>query len=447
MLGSASLEVAIGIVFVYLLISLVCTSIMEVFASILNKRGKTLFQGVKNLLNDPMFTGLAQQLYSHGLVSSITEFASDPDKQNRLPSYMPSKILSSALVDILSSTGAAFHPCWNRLLNDRRQACNQAAAAAAANPGNAALATAAAAAMASFNEAQATFNKAAGVVQQLELATQTAGQADMGKKFEVLQTAAQQFAIALDDGRALAAQIPDPLESIEAGIRQRVTAGHTKDSLLLIVEKARRDTATFVGKVDFAERRIEAFQTNVDSWYSHAMDRITGWYKRWTQIVLIVISGFAVCGANVDTIMLVKVLVANDTLRTALTGAAARVVQAAPEPASDAAAAAASDAAAVKPTTGASGVDMTALRTIVINQSETLDLPIGWTLDKHQTTDFPKDALGWFLKVLGLILSVAAVSLGAPFWFDTLSKFVNIRGAGPPPGQQSKSGPRQNPTK
>jgi hypothetical protein len=30
-----------------------------------------------------------------------------------------------------------------------------------------------------------------------------------------------------------------------------------------------------------------------------------------------------------------------------------------------------------------------------------------------------------------------AVSLGAPFWFDTLSRFMNVRSAGKPPDQSS----------
>jgi hypothetical protein len=36
-----------------------------------------------------------------------------------------------------------------------------------------------------------------------------------------------------------------------------------------------------------------------------------------------------------------------------------------------------------------------------------------------------------FGHLLGWMLSIAAVSLGAPFWFDTLSRFVNLRGSGP----------------
>lgn len=54
------------------------------------------------------------------------------------------------------------------------------------------------------------------------------------------------------------------------------------------------------------------------------------------------------------------------------------------------------------------------------------------------TTTFPSDAVRFsvmtpliFSHFLGWLLSIAAVSLGAPFWFDTLSRFVNMRGAGP----------------
>jgi hypothetical protein len=54
------------------------------------------------------------------------------------------------------------------------------------------------------------------------------------------------------------------------------------------------------------------------------------------------------------------------------------------------------------------------------------------------TSEFPSDAVMSativpiaFGHLVGWVLSIAAVSLGAPFWFDTLSRFVNLRGAGP----------------
>jgi hypothetical protein len=39
----------------------------------------------------------------------------------------------------------------------------------------------------------------------------------------------------------------------------------------------------------------------------------------------------------------------------------------------------------------------------------------------------------WLTKVLGWFVTGLALSLGAPFWFDLLGKFMNIRGAGPKP--------------
>src|SRR5947207_982265 len=103
MIGSSILEVAIGVIFVYLVLSLMCTAINEAIATRLNQRGENLFEGIKNLLNDPAFTGLAHQLYNHGLVDGISQDAADEGKLNRRPSYMASTTFALALLDILGS--------------------------------------------------------------------------------------------------------------------------------------------------------------------------------------------------------------------------------------------------------------------------------------------------------------------------------------------------------
>jgi hypothetical protein len=43
----------------------------------------------------------------------------------------------------------------------------------------------------------------------------------------------------------------------------------------------------------------------------------------------------------------------------------------------------------------------------------------------------------WLVKILGWLITGRAVSLGAPFWFDLLNRFVDLRGAGrrPAPAQ------------
>ena len=86
MFGSSILEVVIGVIFIYLLLSLISSAINEFISSLVNKRGENLFEGIKNLLNDPNFTGLAQKLYHHGLVDGISQASKDPDKPNRRPS-------------------------------------------------------------------------------------------------------------------------------------------------------------------------------------------------------------------------------------------------------------------------------------------------------------------------------------------------------------------------
>ena len=119
MFGSSILEVAIGVTFVYLLLSLICTALNEAIASLLEKRGANLFEGIKNLLNDPTFTGLAQQLYNHGLIGGISQHASNPNEPTRRPSlHVTPKIFHwlcwiSSVYEELSARNTAIF--WQRL--------------------------------------------------------------------------------------------------------------------------------------------------------------------------------------------------------------------------------------------------------------------------------------------------------------------------------------------
>jgi hypothetical protein len=38
--------------------------------------------------------------------------------------------------------------------------------------------------------------------------------------------------------------------------------------------------------------------------------------------------------------------------------------------------------------------------------------------------------MGMLAKLVGLLMTGLALSLGAPFWFDVLTRFVNVRGSG-----------------
>src|SRR5690349_8362174 len=82
--GSNILEVGIGMVFVYLLLSLLCSALGELIESFLRYRYKDLKKGIGKLLQDP---ALAQRILDHPLIKPLGE----------KPSYIPARSFSLAL--------------------------------------------------------------------------------------------------------------------------------------------------------------------------------------------------------------------------------------------------------------------------------------------------------------------------------------------------------------
>jgi hypothetical protein len=160
---------------------------------------------------------------------------------------------------------------------------------------------------------------------------------------------------------------------------------------------------------DWVEKEREA----LGRWFDQCMERLSGSYKRAAQIVLLVVAAVVTLAVDADSALIARTLWSDRELRTAVVERAASFVAAgAPAPASPA------------------GLDQ-ALQQVngglraVTEELDALKLPVGWP------------ASGWLRpgesaarKVLGLVLTVLAVSLGAPFWFDTLGRLANLRSAG-----------------
>jgi hypothetical protein len=383
MFGSNTLEVAIGIVFVYLLLSLFCTAVNESIAATIQQRGKNLKAGLQNLLNDPDFTALAQQLYSHGLVCGVSKDATNPAKPNRLPSYLSPTSFSLALLDILGSREAASDA--NGIVSQRQAIVNQAQNDLNANPNDLVLNKALDTAQIALDEAK---TKAA--------------------LLTVESSAEQTIAI----GRSLAALHPDPMGNIRKAI-QSLPAGHTKESLLVLVDKTDREIALVPKEIAICEAQIEALRENLEQWFNDATDRFAGWYKRWTQLISFSVAALIVVIGNVDTIKLTDRLLRDNALRASVVTAATGAVQ--------------------HPETTKN----------VLDEANKLGIPVGWSLstnlERLKTGSFLHDPFGLMAKAFGLFISILAVSMGAPFWFDTLSKFMNIRSAGKPPKPNRKS--------
>src|SRR5947207_331925 len=102
MFGLPILDVGLGLILLYLVLALACTSLNEVLAALFNLRGKKLFLGIENLLlagsAEPPSTGHTRELapadiYAHPLIKSLY--------RRRWPSYIPSSRFAQALMDTL----------------------------------------------------------------------------------------------------------------------------------------------------------------------------------------------------------------------------------------------------------------------------------------------------------------------------------------------------------
>lgn len=108
MLGSEVLDVAIGLVLVYLLLSMFATALREAVEAVVKSRAVLLERGIREMLNDPLGSGYARWLYTHPLIFSLYrgEFVgvragTQRKSGGNLPTYIPAKTLSMALVDLI----------------------------------------------------------------------------------------------------------------------------------------------------------------------------------------------------------------------------------------------------------------------------------------------------------------------------------------------------------
>lgn len=120
MFNSDTLEVAIGMAFLFLTMSLICTAIQEWIEGVMKWRAMDLERGLRVLLDDEQ-GHLTAQLYHHPLISSLFQGRYDPAKlwrspltpglgarhmrlhaRRQLPSYLPSERVVDALLDLVA---------------------------------------------------------------------------------------------------------------------------------------------------------------------------------------------------------------------------------------------------------------------------------------------------------------------------------------------------------
>lgn len=331
MFGLEALDVALGLVLLYLVLALVCTAVNELLATLLNLRGATLRMGIKNLLRIPAGAAVAPTPAAApapgptpsaaARTITLADIYNNPVIRGlyggRDPSYIPSARFAVALLDTLVPTTAAAAPTIPALV-------------AAVN---------------------------------------------------------------------------------------RLSNDELKRALLILIAGAGND--------------LTKLQRSVAEWFDQSMDRVSGWYKRRLQWITLSIAALVTAGANADSISVARALSTDGALRQAIVAQAQAFAQR-PPPAA---------ASPARDSISRSTVPLDSLERALaakmgtsIHDLESLGLPLGWSRGAG-APDLPTVAT----KVLGLLLTVFAVSLGAPFWFDALSKVMSVRGAGGVPQSPSQT--------
>jgi hypothetical protein len=171
--------------------------------------------------------------------------------------------------------------------------------------------------------------------------------------------------------------------------------------------------STLLSALSGAQGDLDKFRKNVANSFDDSMERLSGAYKRHLKLISIIVGLVVAVLLNADSFQVASTLWTDPVLRAQVVATAGATVG--------------------KGADSTSKKDEPKLADVVEGLRP---LPIGWTCGKDASllpciwTTIPSVTLS---KILGWLLTAGALSLGAPFWFDVLSKFINIRGSGDKP--------------
>ncbi|MFC1996995.1 hypothetical protein ACFLXI_05230 [Chloroflexota bacterium] len=224
-------------------------------------------------------------------------------------------------------------------------------------------------------------------------------------------------------------QTKDDFERIKSGLENYLkSSGQENHSLKVILQRVDKTVdATFEKYEDIedaaedavekipvevkkAQKKIEDTQKEIEAWFNNFMDRASGWYKRYARTWAVILGLIVAVAFNADSVRLTTELWENQALRTQLVARATDLVQ--------------------KEEAG-EGTEFTAQQAEEILSN--LGLPIGWELENLPDPDSKSLVRDWIVKALGWFITGLAISQGSSFWFDFLNRIVKLRDTGAKP--------------
>ena len=479
----AIVEVAIGIIFVWTMLSLAIVQIQEWITTMLDKRAKDMEAAIHEMLANP---NLRSQFYDHPVVRGLTSrkkrrkpsrvpawlynaplIRGFTQEKRRLPSYIPSQQFSLALFDIAMTAGTESSLIQQgifKLRDDLEKNKNKPKDQAVIDALNilADLARSAAATEAGTSITNIGLNLLKKRVEEFskqfpeykEVMDRALTEAELLKK-EIEKVKRKQKPE--EGGDVVLTKLKDGIAALSVISPE---LNQSLSSLLLNIEQF-----TAQGESNIAKAR-----KNVEKWFDDSMDRVTGVFKRYSQSMALVIGMIIAAVLNVDSINLTLYLWREPSVREVLVAKAENFELPQEQLASN------------------PEQTLQAFRDKFVG----LNLPVGWVLrdagdqavfdstcqifpgagqsfgipvvipkfvtslagrvgfSPNSENEFIKTAATSFnnwnkkciappeansesnfaLKFFGMLLTAVAARQGAPFWFDLLKKVVNVRATG-----------------
>lgn len=242
------------------------------------------------------------------------------------------------------------------------------------------------------------------------------------------------------------------LDTIRGGDTGLLTTGKIREILAAENSPVKGETKRILlGLLDLAEDNFSNFQASLEKFYDDAMERAGGWYKKEIQKWLFFISFGITVILNVDTIQITKTLWQDPSLAQKTTDLITENIKQINVDSL-------TGTVIIKGETGQDTLGRIFIQDIdsavkdsgdegrtierkiksikkITATLKEIPFPMGWVKGNYPSCNEKCFDLfwDWVFKFFGWIITAAALFLGSPFWFDLLSKFVNMRVAGKKP--------------
>lgn len=246
-------------------------------------------------------------------------------------------------------------------------------------------------------------------------------------------------------------------KSLQSNLLQLLDQAHNRylEQLKPLESLAQRSTASTAPSSQNRSLRSH-FNDELETWFERIMERSSGVYARTVKVLILLISLVLVVILNINTIDIVHELYVNQPLRLQFAGLAQTITDdqelilactSSPDTSSE----------TCQEALKANNIiaDLSEKIVDVPTSGAATGLPIGWEFQDHDAAvaqsssweaalDLGKDLRDTVMAefdnteegletLLGWLISAIAISMGAPYWFDLLSKLTSIRNAGKKP--------------